>query len=39
MNQNAAFDASIPVLTEIVTDPAAAAEQGPPRRRLRMQSS
>lgn len=27
MNQNAAFDASIPVLTEIVTDPAAAAEQ------------
>ena len=27
MNQNAAFDASIPVLTEIVTDPSAAAEQ------------
>ena len=27
MNQNAAIDASIPVLTEIVTDPAAAAEQ------------
>ena len=27
MNQNAAFDASIPVLTEIVTGPDAAAEQ------------